>query len=231
SAAKPMFTYCLCTSSSPSSEALNCGNCLSATAQALSKKASKVNLVGALSADRALACSALSATRQASSSVMSASSWLVTWGMRTQLRCRLAPESFWMRESGWRSVGPYLAKSTLGQGSKLMPPRSPPLEPAPAPAPAPDAEAAAGAAPLACATSCLTKPCTSSWVMRPLGPLPATCAMGTPSSRAKRRTEGEAWEVPDADADADGGWAVAAGATAAAPALGTGAGVCSGAGA
>src|SRR5690606_6743167 len=61
--------------------------------------------------------------------------------------------------------------------------------------------------------------------------LPATCAMGTPSSRAKRRTEGEAWEVPDADADADGGWAVATGATAAAPALGTGAGVCSGAGA
>jgi len=32
--------------------------------------------------------------------------------------------------------------------------------------------------------------CTSSWVMRPLGPLPETSLRSQPNSRAKRRTDG-----------------------------------------
>src|SRR5215467_9776359 len=58
----------------------------------------------------------------------------------------------------------------------------------------PAAGAAAAAAPgrAAPAITPLTKPCTSSCVMRPLGPLPFTSSRGTPSSRAKRRTDGDA---------------------------------------
>ena len=44
----------------------------------------------------------------------------------------------------------------------------------------------------------LVKACTSSWVMRPFGPVPFTSSSGTPSSRANLRTEGEAcgsWPV------------------------------------
>ncbi len=39
----------------------------------------------------------------------------------------------------------------------------------------------------------LVNACTSSSVMRPLGPWPLTSAKGTPSSRANLRTEGDAW--------------------------------------
>src|SRR5258706_9850237 len=52
--------------------------------------------------------------RKVSSSVMSASSCWVTWGMETQLRCRNPPDSFLMRDSGFASTGPNFAKSTCG---------------------------------------------------------------------------------------------------------------------
>ena len=55
---------------------------------------------------------------------MSASSWLVTCGIITQLRCRLAPLIFLMRDRSLRSMGPNLVKSTLGHGSR--PSASPP---------------------------------------------------------------------------------------------------------
>ena len=38
-------------------------------------------------------------------------------GITTELRDRLAPEIFLMRDSGLLSIGPNLAKSTLGKGS------------------------------------------------------------------------------------------------------------------
>jgi hypothetical protein len=58
----------------------------------------------------------------------------------------------------------------------------------------------------------LVKPCTSSCVMRPLGPEPLTSSSGTPSSRANLRTEGEAcgrcrWERLWARAAAARRWA------------------------
>ena len=52
---------------------------------------------------------------------MSASSWWVTCGIITQLRARLGPEIFLIRESGTRSTSPYFAKSTLGHGARFRP--------------------------------------------------------------------------------------------------------------
>ncbi len=111
--------------------------------------------------------SLLNCTRKASRSVMSASSWLVTCGITTQLRCRLAPLIFLMRERSLRSTGPNLAKSTLGQGSRSRPTPEPPAAGAGAFA----AWALVCAAPL---ITCLVKLWMSSWVMRPLGPVPLT---------------------------------------------------------
>ena len=51
-------------------------------------------------------CSPLVRLRNASSSVMSASSLCVTCGIITQLRARFGPLIFWMRVSGWRSTSP-----------------------------------------------------------------------------------------------------------------------------
>ena len=51
-------------------------------------------------------CSALVRLRNASSSVMSASSLWVTCGIITQLRARFGPLIFWMRVSGRRSTSP-----------------------------------------------------------------------------------------------------------------------------
>ena len=51
-------------------------------------------------------CSALVRLRNASSSVMSASSLWVTCGIITQLRARFGPLIFWIRVSGWRSTSP-----------------------------------------------------------------------------------------------------------------------------
>ena len=112
SAAKPMWKYCLSTSCSPSSEALNSGNFFSAATAALIMKASIVTLTPDFS------FSLLVWTRKASSSVMSASSWLVTCGITTQLRCRLAPLIFLMRLRSLRSTGPNLREVDLRPGQQ-----------------------------------------------------------------------------------------------------------------
>src|SRR5689334_2987248 len=91
--------------------------------------------------------------------------------MDTQLRCRLAPEIFLIRERGLVSIGPNLEKSITGIANTLKP--------------APPAGAFAG-----CANALFTNACTSSFRMRDLGPEPLTLPSSTPSSRAKRRTEG-----------------------------------------
>ena len=107
----------------------------------------------------------------------------MTCGIITQLRCRLAPLIFLMRDMSLRSTGPNLVKSTFGQGSR------PKASPPPAPAGALADWACVRALP---AITDWVNPCTSSSVMRPLSPLPLTSASGTPSSRAKLRTDGEA---------------------------------------
>src|SRR5450631_384533 len=96
----------------------------------------------------------------------------------TQLRCRLAPEIFLIRDSGFASIGPNLAKSICGHGSR---PSAAPVDVAGA--------AEAAAAPL---MTCFTYFCTSSCRTRPFGPLAVTRDKSTPSSRASARTEGEA---------------------------------------
>ena len=88
-----------------------------------------------------------------------------------------------MRDRSLRSIGPNLAKSTCGHGSR-------PGRPPPAAAAAAALRLRAGLH--APAITPLTKPCTSSCVMRPFGPLPFTRPSGTPSSRAKLRTDGDA---------------------------------------
>ena len=127
SAAKPMWKYFLSTRLSPSSEALKSGNFFSAATDALIRNASIVILMPAFS------FSLFSCTRKASRSVMSASSNCVTCGIITQLRARLAPEIFLIRDSGFASIGPNLAKSTAGHGSRLSdpPPVTPPAAAAP----------------------------------------------------------------------------------------------------
>src|SRR4051794_12071459 len=130
----------------------------------------------------AFSFSLFSCTRNASRSVMSASSWLVTCGIITQLRCRLAALIFLMRAIGLRSTGPNLAKSTLGHGSR----------PSASPPPPAGAFPAAALVRTSPAITCLVKPWTPSCVMRPLGPVPLTSSSGTPSSRANLRTDGDA---------------------------------------
>ncbi|OGA05657.1 MAG: hypothetical protein A3D95_09985 [Betaproteobacteria bacterium RIFCSPHIGHO2_12_FULL_69_13] len=175
STATPMWKYFLITRLSPdlSSEALSCGYCLSAVTHALTRNASMVSLKPRLSV------SAVFALRNASSSVMSASSNCVTCGIETQLRCRFGPESFWMRESGLTSIGPNFAKSTSGHGASLK--FTPPIPPFPR------GGGEAGGVP---AIIPFTNPSTSWCRMRPLGPLPETLARSTPSSRANFRTDG-----------------------------------------
>jgi hypothetical protein len=161
-------------------------------------------------------------TRKASRSVMSASSWLVTAGIMMALRSRLAPLIFLMRPISLRSMGPNLAKSTLGHG--IRPSSEPPPPPPVAGAGALAFWAAVCTAP---AMTDWVKDCTSSTVMRPLGPLPCTSASGTPSSRANLRTEGEACGRPSAGV-AVGLWAAATGAAAGATGAAT---ACAGTGA
>src|SRR5215469_11809169 len=100
---------------SPSSEELNSAYFLSGATAALIMKASMLMRTPDFS------FSLLSCLRNTSSSVMSHSSWLVTCGIITQLRCNVGPEIFLMRESGFVSMGPNLAKSTLGQGNRPGP--------------------------------------------------------------------------------------------------------------
>ena len=98
---------------SPSSEALKSGNFFSVATAALIMKASMLTLTPLFS------FSLFNCTRKASRSVMSASSWLVTCGIITQLRCRFAPEIFLIRDSGLLRSAPNLVKSTFGHGSRL----------------------------------------------------------------------------------------------------------------
>src|ERR1700722_7732454 len=84
-----------------------------------------------------------------------------------------------MRDSGLVSTGPHSEKSTAGMVGNPPPPG--------ARAPA-GAGAAAGAA-----NALFTKPLMSSWVIRPLNPLPLTRVRSTPSARANLRTDGPAW--------------------------------------
>ncbi|MNY02992.1 hypothetical protein D3C86_1355870 [compost metagenome] len=221
SAAKPMLKYFFSTRLSPSSEALKFGNFFSAATVALIMKASMVTLTPDFS------FSLFSCTRKASRSVISASSQFVTCGIMTQLRCRLAPEIFLMREIGLFSTSPKRVKSTFGHGSRSRPTPEPPA-----------AAAAAGAAVEPLITP-LTKPCTSSCVIRPFGPVPGTRDTSTPSSRANLRTDGLAWAALPVTpwaagagaefAGAGAGAAAAAGAGAGAAAAGAGAGAAAGA--
>src|SRR5450830_1310275 len=199
---------------SADSEALKAGYFFRAVTQALMTKASMVSLT----VDLALARAALESTRNCSSSVTSDLSYCVTWGIITQLRCRFGPEIFLMRDRGCSSVGPNLLKSSDGHGSSSRPMPWPP---------------AAGAAAFGAAVSAmmpLTKFCTSSWVMRPLGPLPPTRPRSTPSSRANLRIEGEA-KALDASTCAAAGAAEAGAGAGAAAAAGAGAAAAAGAGA
>src|SRR5574343_492008 len=213
-------------SASPSRLVLNSGNFLSAATTALMTKASMVTLTPLFS------FSLLVETRKASRSVMSASSWLVTAGIMTALRNRLAPLIFLMRDISLRSIGPNLAKSTLGQGIR------PSSEPPPV-----DAGALAACA-LVCrlpAMTDLVKDWMSSAVTRPFRPEPLTSSSGTPSSRANLRTDGEACGRPTAGVAvglwagavlaATGAAAAAAGAAAGAAADATVAAAATGAGA
>src|SRR5687768_8228293 len=103
-----------------------------------------------------------------------------------------------MRERGFDSTGPNLAKSTSGHAGKLNGSAAPAL-------------AATGAG--AFAKAPLTKACTSECRIRPLGPLPCTRPRSTPSSRANLRTEGLAWglvSVSSRGSRGTGGAAVAA---------------------
>ena len=79
----------------------------------------------------ALAFSSLTRARKVSSSVMSASSNCVTCGIITQLRASPGAEIFWMRVRASVSIGPNLAKSTLGQGGRPRSASPPPRALAP----------------------------------------------------------------------------------------------------
>ena len=93
------------------------------------RKASRVTLTS---------CSLFRASRNVSSSVMSASSWFVTCGIKAEFLCSPGPAIFWIRVSGLVSTAPNFAKSTLGQGASARP----------APAGTPAAAAAGATAPL-----------------------------------------------------------------------------------
>ena len=166
-----MWKYCFRIRLSPSIEALKSGNFFNAATLALIRNASIVILTPAFSFSR------FNRMRNASRSVMSASSNCVTWGIITQLRARLAPEIFRIRDRGRVCTGPNFVKSTAGHGNRLS---------APPPAPA--------AVPVAAVPrrACLTKFWTSSCRMRPFGPVPAMRARSAPSSRANLRTDGDA---------------------------------------
>ena len=159
STAMPTWTYFLTMRVSPPgpSDALKAGYSASVAATAFVMKASRV-----MRTPRA-AASALIDWRNASSSVTSASSWLVTWGTFTHARCRCRPEMRLIRDSGRVSTSPNFAKSTAGIGA----------------IPVPSAAAGGGAE-----RALFTKPLTSSRSTRPLRPVPLTLARSTPSSRA-----------------------------------------------
>src|SRR5512138_1091709 len=119
-----------------------------------------------------------------------------------------------MRESGFVSTGPNLAKSTSGQAGRLNGSAPPPF-------------AVTGAV---FERAPLTNACTSVCRMRLLGPLPWTWCRSTPSSRANLRTEGLACGLAPISSWGALGTGRGAGAGAAARALGAGLeGACAGA--
>ena len=110
----------------------------------------------------------------ASSSVMSAWSYWVTWGIVVQawVMLRAVISRTWLQRLA--PTAPQRAKSGRGAAADRCRRRG--------------ARARRSMARLTCS-------CTSSTEMRPPGPVPATRSMSTPSSRARRRTEGEAGAV------------------------------------
>ncbi|MNT41214.1 hypothetical protein D3C72_1775680 [compost metagenome] len=121
STAKPMFTYFLRMIALPlgASELLKSGSSLSRCAQVLSSNGRMVSLTPAFSA------TAFWATRNASSSVISAESNCVTCGTFSQLRCRLAAPTCIRRVIGTSSISPKRLKSTTGIGGMPAPPVAP----------------------------------------------------------------------------------------------------------
>src|ERR1700722_6492519 len=188
SAAKPMWKYFLNTRFSPvgSSDALNRGNFCNAAMQALMMNTSGVSFTPSCAA------LSLSAPRTASWSVMSASSYCVTCGRLIQLACSRAPEIFWIRDNGLTSTAPNREKSTCATLGSPEP-------------------AAAGAACGGAVKIRFTYAFTSSWVMRPLGPVPVMRLRSAPTSRANLRTDGLAYAF-EKPASSIGGIALAAGA-------------------
>ena len=168
-----MFTYWRTIRLAPSGSRaeLKRGNSASARTQARMMNASGVSLTPAPCA------LSFKPARSCSSSVMSASSNCVTWGMLTQLACRRGPDILWIRDNGSVLTGPYCAKSTAGTAGKAVVPGA-------------AVAAAAVVADGVPESDALTKLLMSSWVMRLLKPCPLTRARSTPSSRAKARTEG-----------------------------------------
>ena len=117
---------------SPSSEALNSGNFFSVATAALIMKASMLTLTPLFS------FSLFNCTRNASRSVMSASSWLVTCGIITQLRCRFAAGDLLdprqrlrlrrdrtSRNRPWATAGDRCRRRRHRQALRRMPPSAP----------------------------------------------------------------------------------------------------------
>ena len=119
STATPMWMYFFMISLLPSSDrALQKRGCASrALAAAFRMNTSGVIFTSSFCFSARMFCS----LRNASRSVVSASSNWVTWGIMAQLRCRAGPEIFWIRVSSSSSTGPNLLKSTFGHGSTFMP--------------------------------------------------------------------------------------------------------------
>ena len=109
--------------------------------------------------------------RNCSSSVMSALSCWVTWGIVFQASRRCSAVLRRTPRIDTRSIFPHLAKSGSTGSANLALPATP-------------------------ATTAVTKPLawalTSSSLIRPPGPVPLTSWMSTPNSRASRRTCGAA---------------------------------------
>ena len=174
STAKPMWKYCFRTRLSPSSEALNSGNCFSAATRALIRNASIVTLTPAFS------FSLLS--RDAEGLELGDVGLVVLGDVRDH-----HPVAGEVRAGDLPDPRQRLRLDRAELREVDRRPRQQ-VERAAADA----ARRCAGRAGRAPRSACLTKLCTSSWRMRPFGPVPATRARSTPSSRAKRRTDGEA---------------------------------------
>ena len=130
-------------------------------------------------------CSASISFRKRSSSVMSASSWFVTWGMSSQDRCSRSPVIFLILFNLTVSNSPNLEKSTSGIGG------------------------GPNDWPTTCVGRSVNAPLmyftTSSLRIRAFGPVPRICDKSAPNSLAKRRTDGLACGVLPLDRSTGGG--------------------------